>query len=156
MDDGDRETDEVKTFLALASNPLLRKVGPVLGEIANVFFDGVNAEDKAVDDVIAKIRTVLPSIARMRSVQVGSATTADLSEILAGFGVVLRPEDVSYWLDEFRSFSVNADETIKDFVTGPSGKQLFVNLVKRSTTGKQALNTPDPVYDPETGVYTFD
>lgn len=146
----------MKTLLSFAANPLLRKVGPVLGEIADVFLDGGDADESAVDDLVAKIRTVLPSLARMRTVQVGSATTGDLSEILSGFGVAMRPEDVGYWLDEFRSFSVNADETIKDFVTGPSGKNLFVNLVKRSTTGKQALNIPEPVYDPTTGVYIFD
>lgn len=143
------------SVLGLLANPLTRKALPVIGEVIDAFTVPGEFNESELDKLIAKVRHVLPSVVKMRSLSVANATAADISDILAGFKVQLRPEDVGYWLDEFQAFSTNSDETIHQFVTGQSGRNMMADLVKRSINGAKPLNDEIPTYDPDSGTYIF-
>lgn len=147
-------------ILTVLSNPFVRKLLPILGEIGQELF-GDKTPPGSFDVVLDKAKVIAPLIRKMKSVRIADATNRDLVEILGTIDVKLAESDVDLWIAEMQHFADNTEESVANFIFGPRGMEMMKNVLTKGRSGGQEPQpevlqlTSDPVYNSVTGIFEF-
>lgn len=142
--------------LALLANPLVRRILPLLGDIADEF-GSTTPSEHAVSEVVSAIRRVIPAISVLRRTSVLNASAGDISGVFSCLGLELRSQDVDLWLGEIQAFASSPDETLQAFFTGADFRRMMSSIITRrqGSSPQPSGRGVIPTYDLDTGTFIF-